>query len=157
MSYFVGERIKLFRKELGLSQKELSEKLGLSRGTITQYETGKRIPTPEIGLKLAEFFGISMENLYYLSNFKKNPSGKGFVVEVPRDFEYEKQMKELDEKTELVERITGDIGNRLLRLEDQDFKESVELIYGVMEFNEEGRTKIGSFIQDLYEIKKYRR
>lgn len=42
MSSFLGENIKKYRLNSGLSIKELSEKSGVSSSTISQIETGKR-------------------------------------------------------------------------------------------------------------------
>lgn len=42
MSSFLGENIKKYRINLGLSIKDLSEKSGVSSSTISQIETGKR-------------------------------------------------------------------------------------------------------------------
>ena len=40
-----AEEIKIKRKELGLTQKQLAEKVGVSTQTINGYENGKEIPT----------------------------------------------------------------------------------------------------------------
>lgn len=49
----IGERIRKFRTELGLSQKELAEKLGVAQNTVAQYEKGTS--------------KLSIEVLYYLT------------------------------------------------------------------------------------------
>jgi len=41
----IGERIKKARKEVGLSQKELANRLHLSDKTISSYEVGRTIPS----------------------------------------------------------------------------------------------------------------
>jgi transcriptional regulator with XRE-family HTH domain len=38
--YDLGRRIRMFREEAGLSQEELSQELGVSRGAIVRYEQG---------------------------------------------------------------------------------------------------------------------
>lgn len=48
-----GERIRKLRTELGLSQKELAEKLGVAQNTVAQYEKGTS--------------KLSIEVLYYLA------------------------------------------------------------------------------------------
>lgn len=45
-----GEEIRKKRKELGITQKELAEKLGVSFQTINGYENGKKIPDTKIDL-----------------------------------------------------------------------------------------------------------
>lgn len=41
----INERIKLFRKRAGLTQRQLAERVGVVAGTIQQYELGKRMPS----------------------------------------------------------------------------------------------------------------
>ena len=51
------------RKQRGLTMKELGEKIGVSESTISLYETGRRSPSYEILLKIAEYFGVSVDYL----------------------------------------------------------------------------------------------
>ena len=55
-----AERIKMLRKEKGITQVELAEAMGLSKGTIAMWEVGKREATFDTLCKLAEFFGKSI-------------------------------------------------------------------------------------------------
>ena len=41
----LGEKIKTYRKKMGLTQEELSKEAGLSKMTIRRYETDQRIPS----------------------------------------------------------------------------------------------------------------
>lgn len=52
-----------FRKQAGLSQKELSEKTGLSRSAIGMYESGRREPDFETLETIADYFNINMDTL----------------------------------------------------------------------------------------------
>lgn len=58
-----GERLALLRKEKKLSQYELADKLGFTRGQIANYEQGKRQPDFETLQKLADFFDTSIDYL----------------------------------------------------------------------------------------------
>lgn len=49
----VGEKIQSIRKEKGISQKDLAEKLNIATGTIQQYEIGKRKVTIEKLMNIA--------------------------------------------------------------------------------------------------------
>ena len=60
----VGKKIKEIRLLKGISQKELSERLGVSSAMISQYESGKRNPKMETLLKIADALGISI-NVFY--------------------------------------------------------------------------------------------
>ena len=64
------------RKMKRLSQEELAEKVGISRQTLSKYETGESVPDIEKCKSLAEVFGVSMDDLV---NYKKS-DGMGLVV-----------------------------------------------------------------------------
>ena len=59
-----AERLRAFRKQAHLTQKELGEKSGLAEINIRQYEAGKYIPKPEAGRKIAVALGVSVPDLY---------------------------------------------------------------------------------------------
>jgi len=53
-----GDRLAKLRKEQGWDQKELGERVGVSRGTISNYECGDRYPRTETALRLIEIFEV---------------------------------------------------------------------------------------------------
>lgn len=59
----IGEQIRKYRKEAGLSQKELGQKLGVSQQHIAQYESVKRIPKLETINKIADALDIPVSEL----------------------------------------------------------------------------------------------
>lgn len=63
-------RIKELRIASGLSQKELAGKLGIKPNTLSQYETEKRSPDPEMLKKIADFFEVSIDYLIGNSDYK---------------------------------------------------------------------------------------
>lgn len=54
-----GERIRIARKNAGLTQKQLGEKLNLSYQTIAQWENGLRNPKYETIIRIAEALNLS--------------------------------------------------------------------------------------------------
>lgn len=60
--------VRRFREELGLTQKELGEHVGVSRQAINAIETGKFDPSIWLAYDLSQFFGVSIEVLFL---FKK--------------------------------------------------------------------------------------
>ena len=50
------ERLKQLRKEKGLTQVTLAETLGVSKGTVAMWETGKRMPGFDMLARLSELF-----------------------------------------------------------------------------------------------------
>ncbi len=64
----LGERLKQLRKEKGLTQRKLAEILNLDDSSISMYERGKTSPPDDIKIKLANFFGVSVDYLLGISN-----------------------------------------------------------------------------------------
>ena len=66
------------RKNLNLSQDELAEKIGVSRQTLSKYETGESLPDIEKCRLLADVFGVSMDDL---TNYdKEDTDNRGLGV-----------------------------------------------------------------------------
>jgi len=60
----VGNRIKMLRKELGLTQEELAIKLGLKgKSSIANYEKGTISPSDDIKLQMSKLFNCSIDYL----------------------------------------------------------------------------------------------
>lgn len=57
-------KVKEFREKLGLTQKELGEKVNVSRQAINAIETGKFDPSVWLAHDLAELFDVSIEFLF---------------------------------------------------------------------------------------------
>lgn len=59
-------RLKVQRAEHNLSQADLAEKINVSRQTINSIETGRYIPSTVLALKLAQAFGVRVEDVFQL-------------------------------------------------------------------------------------------
>lgn len=70
MSTIIGKRIKMLRKDRNFTQEYLSDYLHVGKSTISQYETGRRIPSDETKKMLASLFGVSVD---YLIGNSDNP------------------------------------------------------------------------------------
>lgn len=57
------ENLISLRKLNGLSQEELAEKVGISRQTLSKYETGESLPDIEKTKAIADVFGVSLDDL----------------------------------------------------------------------------------------------
>ena len=62
-------RVKEFRKELGISQLELAKDIGVSRQTINMIENDKYNPTLELCLNLARSLQTDLNSLFCEDNF----------------------------------------------------------------------------------------
>lgn len=68
----LNKRLKFLRESYdNMSQKDLAEKLGISRERYNQYETGKRNPDYETLISLAKFFNVTTD---YLLGYTDNKS-----------------------------------------------------------------------------------
>lgn len=59
-----GTKLKLLRRDKKISQLLLSKILFVSESTIGMYETNKIRPSHEILLAIAEYFDVSLDELY---------------------------------------------------------------------------------------------
>lgn len=59
----LGDHFYHGRKKKGLSQEEVAEKLGVSRQTISKWETGETVPDIRQAKKLAVLYGLSLDAL----------------------------------------------------------------------------------------------
>ena len=59
----MGAFLQVLRKEQGLTQEQLGEKLHISGKTISRWETGTYMPPVEMLLALSELYGVSMNEL----------------------------------------------------------------------------------------------
>lgn len=60
----IGKKLKELRVSENLTQQELSNKLGISRVNYTRYETDKVSPDYETIIKIADFYDISLDDLF---------------------------------------------------------------------------------------------
>ena len=58
-----AEKLKSIRKQAGMSQEQLAEKLGVSRQAVTKWETNGGIPDIENIMAISALFGISIDEL----------------------------------------------------------------------------------------------
>lgn len=68
-----GRQIQLLRIQHRLTQKELAEKINSSQNYISEVETGKKQPSIDYYVAVANFFNVSLDHLFSDSiKMKKN-------------------------------------------------------------------------------------
>lgn len=72
-------RIRVLRKQKSITMRELGKILGVAESTISQYETGKREPSNETLLRLAEFFNVSVDYIICRDVYSEQPKSTGGV------------------------------------------------------------------------------
>ena len=58
--------IKQLRKQAGLRQEDMAQKLGVTRQTIIAIENDKYHPTLELAMKIAKLLGRPVEEIFFL-------------------------------------------------------------------------------------------
>ncbi|MHC1574545.1 MAG: helix-turn-helix transcriptional regulator [Candidatus Methanogasteraceae archaeon] len=61
-------KLKVFRAMHDLTQEDLADKLGVTRQTINAIEKQRYNPSLELAFKLADFFGVTIEELFTYEN-----------------------------------------------------------------------------------------
>lgn len=80
-----AEKLKMIRKQAGMSQEQLSEKLGVSRQAVTKWETDAGIPDIENIMAISGLFGISIDEL--LSNEKGTKKTVEYLFESVTEYD----------------------------------------------------------------------
>ncbi|MDR1117092.1 MAG: helix-turn-helix transcriptional regulator [Oscillospiraceae bacterium] len=57
-------RLEELRKQRGIKQEELADRLEVSRQTIGSLENGRYNPSITLAIKIARFFGMSVEEIF---------------------------------------------------------------------------------------------
>ena len=93
------ERLKTLRKELGLTQQEFSDRLGIQRSTYSKYELGTNIPTSAV-------INLICDRCHVSENWLRTGEGPMFV-DISRADELARLIEETmsDESGEIKRRI----------------------------------------------------
>lgn len=71
MSAPLTNRIRVLRAERRMSQSDLAEAIDVSRKTISTIEVGRFVPSTVIALKIARYFGVTVEDVFTLNSEKR--------------------------------------------------------------------------------------
>lgn len=66
MLYF-GRKLRKLRKDNNLTQKQLADKLEITKATVSAYETNAKYPSIEVLIKISNIFNVSSDYLLGLS------------------------------------------------------------------------------------------
>ena len=69
----IGKRLRALREGVRLTQVNMAEILGVQQSRINRFETGRSTPPPEVFIKYADYFNVSMDYLYCRTD---EPRGK---------------------------------------------------------------------------------
>lgn len=126
----IGERIQQLRKEKGITQKELAEKLNLAEITIRQYETNKREPKITTLSNIAKILGTGLET-----------------------FLTDDEQSLFEDMANLY--LKSDSNIKFLKSSQEHTPQENYLIEKYRELNEKGKKKATDYIDDLAQIPEY--
>jgi len=66
MAERLANRLKERRSELGLTQVELAERVGVTRKTVNTVENGIFTPSTTLAIKLAAALGLTVDQLFWI-------------------------------------------------------------------------------------------
>ena len=66
----LGKRLRDLRKAHGLTQKQVADRVWVSKAMISSYELSSRTPSYEVLIKLSKLFGVSTDYLLGIKNEK---------------------------------------------------------------------------------------
>ena len=66
----LGERLRILRESVKLSQVKMAELLGVKQSSINRYEQGQSAPSLETLVKYADYFDVSMDYLFARTEYR---------------------------------------------------------------------------------------
>ena len=72
-------RLKELRKEKGISQEQLARNLGINQTAVSQWETGRTLPSADLIYKMAEYFNVSTDYLLGRTPYKRPTDNPNLV------------------------------------------------------------------------------
>lgn len=141
MNNSFGNNISTMRKELGISQKQASEDLGISQALLSHYEKGIRECGLDFVVKCADYYGVSCDYLLGKSAVRNPIESDSETPVIPETRGNINMLENLNKRviinsTEFIFRLLSEINNRDVT------KHSSEILMG----------SIYSVIRQLYKI-----
>lgn len=120
----IGERLKSLRVGVQLSQAKLAGIFGTQQSSINRYEQGQAVPGPEIFVRYADYFDVSMDYLYCRTD---EPRGKLYNYQPKILMERAGQNEEMRDFIEMCfdpkSPVNGRLKEALLRIMAEEAKE----------------------------------
>lgn len=101
LSRHVGKKIKMYRTNKGMTQKELGEAIGVKHNTVSAYETGTISPEQDMLFAISKVLKIRVDDLFpYIEGSEKTDELER-ALRLAKDLDVENMafLNELIEKT----------------------------------------------------------
>lgn len=127
----LGDKIKELRKKKQLTQQELANEVKIAQSTIGMIESNKRPAGRKTLVKLADFFGVSVD--YLLSDDEKTDKTIKPEIQVPEEYSSKYKVTSRDKKQYL-----------------EEMKKANEAFFMDDEFNEEAKKEMLDLMSELF-------
>lgn len=103
------DRLVQLRKELNLTQTDFAKKIGFSRTAISAWEIGRNEPSNEDTIKIADFFGVSVDYIIGNSDIRNPEELRNVQFANHRGLDTtgldEEEMKELQRQINFIKKM----------------------------------------------------
>ncbi len=118
----IGGKIKELRKAHDVTQEKLADYLNISYQAVSKWENGFALPDITLLPKLANFFGVSTDELLNLKTSENETELR----------KYEKEYHELGRKGKVLEQI--ELSRKVLDLYPRNYQWMLNLAYGLVSY-----------------------
>jgi transcriptional regulator with XRE-family HTH domain len=94
----LGERAARLRKERGITQKEMAERLGVTQPHVSFYESGAMRLHGELIAKLAQVLDVSADVVLGLAAHRQRPAAQSHAPKLPRTLLRVSSLPERDQR-----------------------------------------------------------
>ena len=68
---YIASKLVELRKKSGLTQKEVSERIGVSSSSYSQYETGDKLPRDDVKVAISKLFNRSVQFIFFSNDTRE--------------------------------------------------------------------------------------
>lgn len=122
MTLKIGEKIKELRKSQDITQEKLADYLNISYQAVSKWENELALPDITLLPKLANFFGVSTDELLDLKASENEAELK----------KYEEQYQELNRKGKVLEKI--ELSRKVLDVYPRNYQWMLNLAYSLVSY-----------------------
>ncbi|WP_314006130.1 helix-turn-helix transcriptional regulator [Gemella morbillorum] len=120
-----SENLKSKRKQLGLTQKELAEIVGITPKTIQNYEKKKTIPTPALMEEISTALNVSFEEMIDNSELNNKVISAEILEKIENNSKYEFILEDLNITSKIFDIIDLEIRNKTNNLPENVLNETL--------------------------------
>lgn len=153
-----AEELYRLRKEAGLSQKELANKIGVAQASINYWEKGQRTPSISMVTLIADHFNVSLENLLTRNEHAQleeheQKQREEAARKAPKFIAYDEKGNEI--KDGKPPKFTDSSMSKQEAIAETEAEELERLQAAYKRLNRKGKTKAIERVEELTEIPRY--